>query len=285
MSAIIASNNYGKSRVRILKVKRNNPVHEIVEMNVAIQLEGDFETVHTKGDNSKVLPTDTMKNTVYALAKDHDVNSIEEFAIHLAKYLKENNKQVTAVRVEIEEKLWNRIMVKDKNGMMPHDHSFISGGDEKRTCRIILKENDLTVHSGLIDLLVLKTTNSGFENYIKDKYTTLKETGDRVFSTSIKAVWKYANQEVSYVKAFPQIRQIILETFAAHHSLSVQQTLYETGKNVIEKINDVNEISLSMPNKHYLLFNLGQFGMENNNEIFIPTDEPFGLIEAVIKRD
>ncbi|MBK7158226.1 MAG: urate oxidase [Ignavibacteria bacterium] len=285
MSAIIASNNYGKSRVRILKVKRNNPVHEIVEMNVAIQLEGDFETVHTKGDNIKVLPTDTMKNTVYALAKDHDVNSIEEFAIHLAKYLKENNKQVTAVRVEIEEKLWNRIMVKDKNGMMPHDHSFISGGDEKRTCRVIQNGTELTVHSGLKDLLVLKTTNSGFENYIKDKYTTLKETGDRVFSTSVKAVWKYANQEVSYVKSFQEIRQIILETFAAHHSLSVQQTLYETGKNVIEKINDVNEISLSMPNKHYLLFNLGQFGLENNNEIFIPTDEPYGLIEAVIKRD
>ena len=285
MSAIIASNNYGKSRVRILIVKRNNPVHEIVEMNVAIQLEGDFETVHTKGDNIKVLPTDTMKNTVYALAKDHDVNSIEEFAIHLAKYLKENNKQVTAVRVEIEEKLWNRIMVKDKNGMMPHDHSFISGGDEKRTCRVIQNGTELTVHSGLKDLLVLKTTNSGFENYIKDKFTTLKETGDRVFSTSVKAVWKYANQEVSYVKSFQEIRQIILETFAAHHSLSVQQTLYETGKNVIEKINDVNEISLSMPNKHYLLFNLGQFGLENNNEIFIPTDEPYGLIEAVIKRD
>ena len=242
MSAIIASNNYGKSRVRILIVKRNNPVHEIVEMNVAIQLEGDFETVHTKGDNIKVLPTDTMKNTVYALAKDHDVNSIEEFAIHLAKYLKENNKQVTAVRVEIEEKLWNRIMVKDKNGMMPHDHSFISGGDEKRTCRVIQNGTELTVHSGLKDLLVLKTTNSGFENYIKDKYTTLKETSDRVFSTSVKAVWKYANQEVSYVKSFQEIRQIILETFAAHHSLSVQQTLYETGKNVIEKINDVNEI-------------------------------------------
>lgn len=285
MSAIIASNNYGKSRVRILKVKRNNPVHEIVEMNVAIQLEGDFETVHTKGDNSKVLPTDTMKNTVYALAKDHDVNSIEEFAIHLAHYLKENNKQVTAVRVEIEEKLWNRIMVKDKNGMMPHDHSFISAGDEKRTCRVIENGTELTVHSGLKDLLVLKTTNSGFENYIKDKFTTLKETGDRVFSTSVKAVWKYANQEVSYVKIFPEIRQIILETFASHHSLSVQQTLYETGKNVIEKINDVKEISLSMPNKHYLLFNLGQFGMENNNEIFIPTDEPYGLIEAVITRD
>ncbi len=285
MSSVIASNNYGKSRVRILKVNRSKPVHEIVEMNVAIQLEGDFETVHTKGDNSKVLPTDTMKNTVYALAKDHDVNSIEEFAIHLAKYLRKNNIQATSVRVEIEEKLWNRIMVKDNNGMMPHDHSFISGGDEKRTCRINLKETELTVLSGLNDLLVLKTTNSGFENYIKDKFTTLKETGDRVFSTSIKAVWKYANQEVSYVKVFPEIRRIILETFAAHHSLSVQQTLYETGKNVIEKIKDVSEISLSMPNKHYLLFNLEQFGMENKNEIFIPTDEPYGLIEAVIKRD
>ncbi len=287
MSAIISKNNYGKSGVRVLKVKRDTPVHEIKEMTVNIQLEGDFETVHTKGDNRKVLPTDTMKNTVYALAKENPVNSIEEFGKYLADYILRENDQVDKVSVEIEEKLWNRINIEDPstNKMLSHDHSFVSSGDEKRTAEIVVSKKESLVKSGISDLVVLKTTKSGFENYIKDKFTTLKETADRVFSTSIKAVWSYANQEVNYVKVCADVRKIILETFSAHHSLSVQQTLFETGKNVIEKIKEINEISLSMPNKHYLLFNLEQFGMENKNEIFIPTDEPFGLIEATVKRN
>lgn len=286
MSAIITHNNYGKSRVRLLKIIRDTPAHEIKEMTVNIQLEGDFETVHTEGDNRKVLPTDTMKNTVYALAKENPVRSSEEFGVYLAKYFLDNNKQVSGVSIEIEEKLWQRIMTKDPDSkkLIPHDHSFVSSGEEKNTARIRITGKGVSVEGGITGLLVLKTTESGFENYIKDKYTTLKETNDRVFSTNIKAVWTYANQEVNYLKVCAEIRQIILETFAAHHSLSVQQTLCEIGRNVIDKTDEVSEISLSMPNKHYLLFNLEQFGMKNNNEIFIPTDEPFGLIEATIRR-
>ncbi|MCY7362094.1 MAG: urate oxidase [Ignavibacteria bacterium] len=281
MSVIILQNNYGKSNVRVMKVTKNSEVHEIKEMTVGIQLEGDFETVHTEGDNRKVLPTDTMKNTVYALAKENPVNSIEEFSIYLAKYFIENNKQVSSVTIENTETLWNRISLNGK----PHNHSFVSGGNEKRFTKVITDGENISVTSGIKDLLVFKTTASGFENYIKDKFTTLKETSDRVFSTSIKAVWQYTNQDVNYVKISNDIRKIILETFATHHSLSVQQTLYETGKNILEECKDVSEISITMPNKHYLLFNLGQFGMENNNEIFIPTDEPFGLIEAKLKRE
>ncbi|MDQ3019559.1 MAG: urate oxidase [Bacteroidota bacterium] len=285
MTAVLAQNNYGKSNVRVLKVKRGKTIHEIKEITVSVQLEGDFKTVHTKGDNRKVLPTDTMKNTVYALAKDHPLNSIEEYGLYLAEYFLDNNKQVSKVKIEIEEKLWQRILQDlHSEKLIPHNHSFVSCGEEKRTAEININRNETKVKSGIKDLLVLKTTGSGFENYIKDKFTTLKETDDRVFSTSVKAVWNYANQEVNYISICDNIRKIILETFAKHHSLSVQQTLYEIGKNVIEKINDVTEIFLSLPNKHYLLFNLEQFGLKNDNEIFIPTDEPFGLIEAVVKR-
>lgn len=286
MAAIISHNNYGKSRVRVLKVKKSGSSHEIKEMTINVQLEGDFETVHTKGDNRKVLPTDTMKNTMYVLAKEDPVNSIEEFGIFASKYFLKNNAQVSKVTIEIEEKLWSRIRIKDNaDGKTKfHDHSFVSSGDEKGYAKVTASGNAVTVQSGISGLLILKTTGSGFENYIKDKYTTLKETSDRVFSTSVRSVWSYANQEVNYIKVNEDIRQIILETFAGHQSLSVQQTLYEIGKNVIDNIKDVTEISLSMPNKHYLLFNLEQFGIENRNEIFIPTDEPFGLIEANIKR-
>lgn len=286
MQINISHNNYGKSKVRILKVTKKTDVHEIKEMTVNIQLEGDFEKVHTDGDNRKVLPTDTMKNTVYALAKEHPVNSIEEFGIHLAEYFLKNNEQISEVDIEIEEKLWKRILVKnEKQKPEEHKHSFESFGDEKRICEISVDREIVFVSSGIKDLLVLKTTESGFENYIKDKFTTLKETSDRVFSTSIKAEWDYINEEVNYNSVSEEVRKIILETFATHHSLSVQQTLYETGKNILNKCNEIREVSISMPNKHYLPFNLEQFGMENNNEIFIPTDEPYGLIEATMNRD
>jgi len=261
-------------------------MHEIRELSVSIQLEGDFESVHFAGDNSSVLPTDTMKNTVYCLAKEHPVDSAEEFAKHLAGYFLDNNKQVTKATIETDEKLWIRIPFKDKNTgeINLHTHSFVSAGNERRTAKISNDRKNVIVQSGIKDLLVLKTTGSGFEKYIKDKYTTLKETGDRVFSTSVEAVWSYANRDVNYARVTDEVRRIILEIFSHHHSLSVQQTLYEIGKNVIDEIEEVDEISLSLPNKHYLLFNLEQFQMDNRNEIFIPTDEPFGLIEGTVKR-
>lgn len=286
MKAVLFKNNYGKSAVRILKVNKKNQQHSVTEFTVNVQLEGDFETVHTEGDNRKVLPTDTMKNTVYALAKSREIISIEEFGIYLAKHFLDNNSQLSNVSIRIEEKLWERISVDDivTKKSVPHNHAFVSSHNEKRTAEIEMDRKQTEIKSGIKDLLVLKTTGSGFENYIKDKYTTLKETSDRIFSTSVLAAWKYEKNNSDFNETYNSVRKIILETFANHHSLSVQQTLFETGKNVIDGLSDIREIFISMPNKHYLLFNLEQFGIENNNEIFIPTDEPFGLIEAVIKR-
>ncbi|MFZ1320094.1 MAG: urate oxidase [Ignavibacteria bacterium] len=284
MSAKLKSNNYGKSNVRILKVKRENKIHNIVEMKINVQLKGDFDDVHLNGDNSKVLPTDTIKNTLYILAKENPVNSIEEFCMFTGKYFLNNNEQISEVKINAEEKIWKRINISSDKEANPefHDHSFICPGLEVKTCKVKLNKDKVSIRSGLKDLLVLKTTNSGFEGYIKDKYTTLPETNDRVFSTSIKAEWKYNSTGIDYEKVSNEVRRIILITFADHNSLSVQHTLYECGKKVTEKCPEVKEIFLSMPNKHYLKFDLERFGIENNNEIFIPTDEPFGLIEGVI---
>ncbi|MBS1516964.1 MAG: urate oxidase [Bacteroidetes bacterium] len=286
MSSELKSNNYGKSGVRVLKVKRKGKIHEVIEMTVGVQFRGDFDDVHTKGDNSKVLPTDTIKNTVYVIAKKDPLNSPEEFCIHLGNYFNENNEQVFEVVINAELKKWKRIRVSEdaKAESVPHDHSFVSGGSEVRTCRVTLNSDIIEIRSGLKDLVVLKTTDSGFEGYIKDNFTTLPETDDRIFSTSIKADWKFTDLNPDFNKNFDTVRDILLNTFAGHLSPSVQSTLYECGRNVIEKCPDIQEITLSMPNKHYLKFNLEQFGLENKNEIFIPTDEPFGLIEGTVKR-
>ena len=283
MSVVIAHNNYGKSRVRLVKVTRLADRHEIKEVAVNIQLAGDFESAHTLGDNSKILPTDTMKNTVYALAKNHSLNSIEEFGMSLCKHFLENNPQIAQTTIELIESLWSRLSVTKDTKDSPHPHAF-SAQKEKRLAIIRQTKDKTVVQSGIQDLLILKTTDSGFSHFIRDKFTTLKETDDRIFATDLKTVWTYDSLPMDYPSEHKTIRRILLETFAAHKSLSVQQTLYAMGQAVLEKVRSVTEISLSMPNKHCLLINLEPFGMKNENEIFVPTDEPHGLIEATLTR-
>jgi urate oxidase len=280
MPIVLGQNNYGKSRVRLVQVTRHKDRHDVKELDAAIQLQGDLTTAHTLGDNSKVLPTDTMKNTVYALAKGDPIQDPETFALKLASHFLDTQEQISEARVELREHIWKRIKVNGK----PHRHSFLSTGNERRVAAVTKSRTATTVEGGIEDLLVLKSTGSGFAGYIKDRFTTLPETNDRIFSTVITARWRYANPEADYGILWREIRRIALETFAEHESPSVQQTLYLTGKLVLETFDAIAEIRLSLPNKHCLPVNLQPFGMENNREIFVPTDEPYGLIEATIQR-
>lgn len=275
---VLAGNNYGKSRVRLVQVTRDGERHHLKELTVNIQFQGDFETAHTHGDNSKLLPTDTMKNTVYALARLYRVEQPEEFGVHLAEHFLERNPHVSAVKIELLEHPWTRMTVRGK----PHNHSFINGGNERRTALVTGTPQAITVQAGIEDLLVLKTTGSGFEGFLQDPLTTLKETSDRVFATVITARWSYRPVEVPYGLCATAIRQTLIETFADHDSKSVQQTLYAMGQAVLELQDSVAEIHLSLPNKHCLLVNLEPFGMDNPNAVFVPTDEPHGLIEATL---
>jgi urate oxidase len=246
-----------------------------------VVLEGDFETAHTVGDNTKILPTDTQKNTIYALAKEHFTSSIEAFGLYLANYFVSNNTQVAQARIELTEDTWRRMAF---NGAQ-HPHAYISGGNEKHTAIIVQNQQGIEVTAGISDLLILKTTDSGFENYIKDQYTTLKETSDRIFATQCEVQWIYDSSNVLFTELYTGIRTTLLQTFADHKSLSVQHTLYAMGEAVLEKFGAVKEISLKMPNKHHILFNLQQFDMDNRNEIFIATDEPFGYITGTVVRE
>lgn len=281
MPVKIVHNNYGKCRVRLMKVARRGEWHELQNLTVKIAFEGDFTAVHTTGDNSKVLPTDTMKNTVYTLSQQTlEIEEIESFALRLAGYFLANNNQVTRVIIEIAEHGWTRINV----GGERHQHSFIKGGDEKRTTKVNATRGGAAIESGIEDLIVLKTTKSGFVGFIKDCYTTLPEASDRIFSTSVKADWRYAAADAATGDAWRDVRQTIIETFADHDSLSVQHTLYAMGEAVLEKFPDVTDISFSLPNIHCLPVDFTRFGLENDNRIFVPTDEPHGLIEAHLSR-
>jgi len=274
-------NAYGKNAIKLSKIIRRPDCHDIRHISVDVALEGDFDAVHTIGDNSKVLPTDTMKNTVYALAKDHFTHSIEAFGLYLANYFLSHNPQVSSVHIGLTEYTWARMTFDDT----PHPHSFVNGGSEKHIAHITSHRLGTQLSSGITDLLILKTTDSGFEHYIKDKFTTLKETDDRIFSTQCDINWQYSEIPPDPEALYQAIRLDLLHSFASHKSLSVQHTLHAMGEAVLKTFPSVNEITLKMPNKHHIPFNLQQFGMDNNNEIFIATDEPYGYITGTIIRE
>lgn len=281
MAIKLGANTYGKNAVNLSKIIRHDDHHEFRQISVNVVLEGDFETTHTTGDNTKILPTDTQKNTVYALAKDHFVSSIEAFGLYLAKHFTINNPQVSQTRIELTEYAWGRM---NFDGIT-HPHAYISGGSEKHEAVIVQNARGITVTAGIKDLLILKTTDSGFENYIRDQYTTLKATNDRIMATQCEVSWMYDVIDIDFIELFAGIRHTLLQTFANHKSLSVQHTLYAMGEAVLQQFNVVREISLKMPNKHHILYNLEQFGMENKNEIFIATDEPYGYITGTVVRE
>ena len=281
MKIKLTNNAYGKNAVNLSKIIRHADHHEFRQISVNVSLQGDFETAHTIGDNSKILPTDTQKNTVYALAKEHFTSSIEAFGLKLSNHFISNNPQVLKCTIEITEHLYNRLSFDGKQ----HPHAYISSRNEKHIAVIEQSRNNISVSSGIKDLLILKTTDSAFEHYIKDEYTTLKETSDRILATNCEASWKYNSHQLDFVSAYDNIRNLLLKTFAHHKSLSVQHTLYDMGEAVLKQFSEVEEISFIMPNKHHILFNLEQFGMENKNEIFIATDEPFGYITGTVSRE
>lgn len=280
MSVTLARNSYGKSAVRVAKVIRRPDRHELKDLAVSIQLEGDFVKTFTDGDNSMVLPTDTMKNTVYALAAQHPVEPIEAFGGVLGRHFLAHCPAASQARVEIVERTWSRLVVHEK----PHPHAFARDTTEERTAAVTTTREYSFVEAGLDQLLVVKTARSAFSGYLTDEYTTLKETNDRLLATVLKATWLYVDSDLAFDGCWRGIRQMLLDVFAEHESQSVQHTLYAMGQNALEMFEEILEIRLSMPNKHHLPVDLTPLGLENRNEIFVPTDEPYGLIEATVKR-
>lgn len=277
----LAENRYGKSRVRLMKVLRGPEGHDLREWTVQVLLTGDFDSAHYDGDNSKILPTDTMKNTVYYVARKSKADSMEEYAKELVDFLLARNPQVSSATVSVESAMWKRLTVDGK----PHPTSFMRGSGEMQTTTVSREQNgEFKLVSGLKNLVVMKTANSAFEGYIKDDLTTLKETSDRLFCTAFTAEWRYTTATGDFNGRRKALREAMLATFADHKSKSVQETEYAMGKAALEAVAEVDQIDLAMPNKHCLLIDLERFGEQNPNEIFVPTDEPAGQIEARVRR-
>ncbi|MQA12483.1 MAG: urate oxidase [Pseudonocardiaceae bacterium] len=275
MATTLGRNRYGKAETRVVVLRRHADRHEIADLNVSIALSGDLADTHLTGDNAKVLPTDSQKNTVFAFAKKHGIEQPETFGLLLASHFVATQRAITHARVEIEEYTWNRLGA----------HSFARAGDEVRTCVIHHDEQATHVVSGLKDLVVLNSTDSEFWGYPKDEYTTLPETSDRILATAVSASWRHTGMDTDWGKSYTEARSHLLEAFAGTYSYSLQQTLHAMGSRMLEHRPELCEVRFSLPNKHHFTVDLSPFGMDNENEVFFAADRPYGLIEGSVVRD
>jgi urate oxidase len=283
MTIVLGDNQYGKAETHVVRVARagaDGKTHEIKDLNVSVALVGDFAASHLEGDNTNVLPTDTQKNTIFAFAKQ-PIGEIEDFALRLARHFVGEFAPIYRARVSIEEYPWARITV----GGKPHPHAFVQAGSEKRTATVTCTDDAAWVVSGISDLVLLKSTGSEFHGYIKDRFTTLPETRDRILATSVVALWRHAGIQTDWAESFAETRRILLEAFAVKHSLALQQTLYAMGESVLTARREVAEVRLTMPNRHHYVVDLSPFGLANENEVFYASDRPYGLIEGTVTRD
>src|ERR1700751_3132420 len=207
----LGENRYGKSRVRLVRGKRHADRHDFREWTVNVLLEGDFESCFIDGNNSKILPTDTMKNTVYSLARCSSATCIEDFAQELIAHFLDQNPQVTRARVAISEKPWEHLLA----GTGPHPTTFVQSSGELQITDVGRNRNGgVSVISGLNNLLILKTAGSEFVGFLKDSLTTLPEATDRLLGTCLSARWTYGPSVHSFQSLRSRIRGILVGGFA-----------------------------------------------------------------------
>ena len=283
--ARLGANQYGKAESRVVRIVRDHDHpqgrHEIVDLNVSSSLRGGFAAAHVDGDQSGVLPTDTQKNTAFAYAKLHGVASPEDYALALGRRLLEATPAAEQAQVRVEQYAWNRL----------GKHAFVRRGGEVRTCVVTVGRGATHVVSGLQDLVVLKSTGSEFKGFLVDEFTTLAETDDRILATSLVARWRHDSADLSgrdWNASYDEVRDVLLSTFATTYSRALQETLYLMGSAVVDTLPGIAEVRFAAPNRHHFLVDFSGFdieGLENNGEVFMAADRPYGLIECQVTRD
>jgi urate oxidase len=286
--ATLGANQYGKAESRVVRIIRDSPHHEIVDLNVSSSLRGDFAGAHIDGDQAAVLPTDTQKNTAFAYAKLHGVSSPEDYALALARRLLEATPAAREAEVRVEQYAWDRL----------GSHAFLRRGGETRTCVVTVGRDTPSVVSGFRDLVVMKSTDSEFKGFLVDEFTTLAETDDRILATALVAQWRHdgldeldhrsqSDHRRDWNSSYDDVRDVLLSTFATTYSRALQETLYVMGAAVVDTLPGIAEISFSAPNRHHFLVDFSGFEVpvENHGEVFIAADRPYGLIECTVLRE
>jgi urate oxidase len=277
----LIKNRYGKGRVRVMRIHRDGDRHEVSQLNVKAMLEGDFAQTYTHADNSNSVATDTIKNVVNIVARENTALGTEEFCQVLATKYLDLYPQVRSVAITAHETKWSRLSF----GGKPHPHSFVLDSNGKPFVEVAAtRGGSSTLVSGIDGFTFLKSTQSGWENYVKDAYTTIPPTSDRICATSMLASWKWSSKPQNYPATNGKILATLLEVFGTTYSASVQDSLYRMGEAALAAVPEIYEISMACPNMHFILMNLSAFGLDNSNDVFLPTDEPHGQIECTVGR-
>lgn len=271
--ARLGANRWGKSEVRLSKIHRGDGLDDFSDITVRVLLEGDVDEAYIDGDNSSVLPTDTMKNTVYGLAQDHLTDDLEAFAGALCTHFLGGD-QVREASVSISERRWSR-------------HSatgFVGGGSERRLVEVVGGAG-ASVSAGIEGLVVLKTRGSAFAGFPKDRFTTLPETEERLLATSVTATWTYSDLPDDTTATWLRVRETIVDRFFSDWSASVQHQGYLMAEAVLDAVGEISEISFRLPNQHHLTFDFARFGMPDHGTVFHPVSEPYGDIAFTVHRE
>ncbi|MFD8248722.1 factor-independent urate hydroxylase [Nocardia sp. NPDC059691] len=282
---VLTDHRYGKAENRVVRIHRQSARHEIRDVNVSTVLRGDFADAYVAGDQAKVLPTDSQKQTAYAFAKRPGLRAIEDYALALADHFVAEIEPVRSARIEVDEYAWQRVTV----GGVEHDHTWVRQGPEVRTAAVTVAgkgaERRAWVVGGVKDLTILKSTGSEFADFLNDEFTVLAPTRDRMLATSLIAEWRFASSAgIDWDEVYTGVRARLVETFATLHSKALQQTLFEMGKAALTAYPVLAEIRLAAPNKHHFDYDLGRFGIENHGEVYHADDRPYGLIHATVAR-
>jgi urate oxidase len=276
----LVSNRYGKGRVRTLRVERHGDHNMVREMSLLVMLEGDFERAYTDADNRKIIATDTIKNIVNLVARENVASGAEHFCQAVAHRFLDIYAHIGGVSVEGSETRWTRMVVDGAD----HPHGFILDGNGTSVVRLAQTRERTTMHSGVENFTFMKSTGSGWTDYLMDEFTTLPETTDRIAATSMNATWLWSGTPSNYAATNTLIVQEMLDIFVTTYSAGVQDSLYRMGEAALRAVPEISEISLACPNKHYLPIDLTRFGVSSDNAVFTPTDDPHGQIECVIAR-
>src|SRR5580698_3946364 len=235
-----------------MRIHRDGDRHEVSQLNVKAMMEGDFARAYTHGDNSTSVSTDTIKNVVNIVARENTGLCTEEFCQVLAQKYLDNYPQVVSVAVTAHETKWSRLSF----GGEPHPHSFILDSNGKSTVEVSATRDGSAMVSGIDGFTFMKSTQSGWENYFEDRYTTIPPTHDRMAATSMVASWRWSGKPSSYPATNAKILATLLEVFGTTYSSSVQDSLYRMGEAVLAVVPEISEISMACPNMHFILMNL-----------------------------
>lgn len=271
--ARLGSNRWGKSEVRLSRVHRGEGVDDFADITVRVLLEGDVDTAYTDGDNSEVLPTDTMRNTIYGLAQDHLGPDIEAFAGTLCRHFLQPE-HVTTASISISERMWRRQSA----------IGFLGGGSERRLADVVGGAEE-SMSAGIEGLVVLKTRESAFRGFPRDEFTILPETDERILATSVTATWTYSQLPDDTTATWNRVRETIVDRFFSDWSASVQHQGYLMAEAVLDAVDEISQISFHLPNQHHLAFDLTRFGMPDRGTVFHPVSEPYGDIAFTVHRD